>query len=109
MLRTKAASQTASIYHPERRTIFCVVYRSGKDIRDKYTFTQEPDAHDIKLRLFGKAPSSDDLTVIANEWFKGQLGVSYSDIPIYIVVPPKEPAPKPKRDRRFVRKLERKR
>jgi len=76
-----------------------------KEVRAKYTFEQDEAAHDIKLRLFGDPPSTEEFTAIANDWFKGKLKVFYEEIPLFIVVPPKEPTPKPKRDRRFVRKL----
>jgi hypothetical protein len=73
-----------------------------KEVRASYTFEQAEDTHDIKLRLFGEMPESEELTEIANAWFRREIGISYKDHPIYIVNPPKKKQP---RDRRFVRKL----
>lgn len=77
-----------------------------KDVRADYTFEQAEDAHDIKLRLFGEMPENEELTEIANMWFRRELSILYQDFPIYIVNPPKE---KPKRDERFRRRLVQKR
>jgi len=76
-----------------------------KEVRDHFEFQQEEGAHDIKLRLFGDKPSMDTLNEIANAWYKRTIGITYKDLPIYIVVPKKEPPPKKERNRRFVRKL----
>ncbi len=63
-------------------------------VRESFTFEQEEGVHDIKLRLFGEMPDSAALTEIANSWHKRELGIAYKDIPIYIIVPPKEDPPK---------------
>ncbi len=73
--------------------------------RESFTFEQDEGDHDIKLRLFGEMPDGDALNEIANIWFKRGLGVKYKDIPIYIVLQPKDPPPKKERNRRFVRKM----
>jgi hypothetical protein len=76
-----------------------------KDIRNDFEFQQEEGAHDIKLKLFGDLPDADGLNEIANEWYKRTMGITFKEIPIYIVIPPKEVPEKKPRDRRFVRPL----
>lgn len=89
---------------PEAYDLLRELNRVSK-VRESFTFEQEEGAHDIKLRLFGEMPDSTALNEIANVWFQRKLAVAFKEIPIYIVVPPKEEPPKKERDRRFVRGL----